>query len=307
MRADEAAKKLLRSDLGIMKINEPYIAEDIDTEFLHDYRVALRRSRVLLAQMRGVFPEAQTVQFKADLRRINQHTNQLRDLDVYLLAEADYRALLPENMQEDIAPLFDFLKRKRAAALKATVAGLKSDKYRQIMQAWTAFLDEPINKKSEAPNAKRPVKEMACERIFKRYRRILRDGKMILVSEDDEQMHDLRLECKKLRYLMEFFATLFPPDEISVLIKQLKKLQTNLGDFNDLCVQESYLLNIANEMSGQKGQPRSALLAVGALVAKLHEERLRVKAEFADTFKAFSTTKNRNQFRLLFKTEKGKK
>ena len=28
-------------------------------------------------------------------------TNELRDLDVHLLAEEDYRAILPEHMQED--------------------------------------------------------------------------------------------------------------------------------------------------------------------------------------------------------------
>ena len=120
-------------------------------------------------------------------------------------------------------------------------------------------------------------------------------------------MHDLRIECKKLRYLMEFFASLYPVEALSLLIKQLKKLQNNLGDFNDYCVQEDYLLTMAAELPAATAADRRALLAVGALVATIHEKRVRVKAEFADTFEAFIAPENRQLFQRLFRgPEKGK-
>ena len=45
MRSDEATKILLRAMLEVMKRNEEYVKKDIDTEFLHDFRVAVRRTR----------------------------------------------------------------------------------------------------------------------------------------------------------------------------------------------------------------------------------------------------------------------
>lgn len=298
--AHTAVRQLLLADLAIMQINQPYIAQDLDTEFLHDYRVALRRSRSALAQMKGVFAGAKTLAFKTDLKQINTMTNTLRDLDVYLLAEAGYRAMIPDTLQADIDPLFDYLHEKRTAVLAATVEALHSESYRQTMVEWERFLKHPAPE-NLGPNAHRPILELANWRIYKWYRRILKEGRQILLSEQDEQMHALRIECKKLRYLMEFFITLYPSEDINTLLAQLKILQKNLGDFNDLRVQEPYLLAVAAEIPPDRSGSRRALLAIGALVAHLHAERLRVRAEFADAFAAFSAPDNRKLFKQLFK------
>jgi CHAD domain-containing protein len=149
-----------------------------------------------------------------------------------------------------------------------------------------------------------PVINLARQRIYKRYRRIVKAGQRILKNTEDEQLHALRIECKKLRYLMEFFASLFPPKKISRLIKQLKKLQNNLGDFNDLCVQEEYLLNIASEMPVTDDQSRKTLLAIGGLVETLDKRRAVVKGEFAQTFTTFAAPENKKLFKELFAAPK---
>ena len=58
-----------------------------------------------------------------------------------------------------------------------------------------------------------------------------------------EAVHRLRIECKKLRYLMEFFAELFPKEEGSAVLRLLRRLQTRLGEFNDALVQQRSLMN----------------------------------------------------------------
>ena len=112
------------------------------------------------------------------------------------------------------------------------------------------------------------------------------------------------LSAKKLRYLMEFFASLFPEDEIGQLIKQLKKLQDNLGDFNDLYVQEDYLLHVTAELPAAKAESQKALLAIGGLISRLDRERQAVKADFATTFTTFAAPKNQILFKKLFKPSK---
>ena len=73
MPAGEAARALLQADLDVIQINEGQIAGDIDTEFLHDYRVALRRSRSVLSLVGKVFPAEPSTRFRADLKEVNQH------------------------------------------------------------------------------------------------------------------------------------------------------------------------------------------------------------------------------------------
>ncbi len=289
-------KQLLQAELAIIQTNAPYIPQDVDTEFLHDFRVALRRTRSAISQFKDVLPAAEVARFRADLKTVAQWTNDLRDLDVYLLAEPVYRAMLPDFMQEKMAPLFAHLQRKRKKALRTAVAALHSPTYQQIMADWETFLNTP----DPNPDAL-PILPLAQQRIYKRYRRIIKQGQKILLNGEEAEMHALRIECKKLRYLLEFFVTLFSPEEMALLIGQLKTLQTNLGDINDLHVQEAYLLRLADELPLPAA--RATLLAVGALVAHLHQQREQAREKFSDAFTQFATPENQHLFKQLFKAE----
>ncbi len=299
-RSDSSTKVILRYLFEIMKANEAGIKADIDTEYLHDYRIAIRRTRSALSQIRNVFPADVTEHFKQSFRALGQRTNTLRDLDVYLLSEDEFQARLPEAMREDIVPLFDYLRLLRKRSLEEVLEGLSSSEYARALNEWEEFLYKPVPKKPGAANATMPTVELARKRIYKRYRRVLRDGDYILTHTQDELLHALRIECKKLRYLMEFFASLFPRKKMGRLIKQLKKLQDNLGDFNDLSVQQEYLMRMAEELPIDDPRSRKALVATGYLVENLGYRQKEVKANFADTFTEFASPANQKSFRQLF-------
>jgi CHAD domain-containing protein len=305
-RADLSTKVILLYLFDIMKANEAGIKADIDTEFLHDYRIAIRRTRSALSQIRNVFPTKETDHYKSEFRNLGQLTNDLRDLDVYLLSEADFQARLPETMRNDISPLFDYLRILRKQALKEVIQNLSSSEYGQVLKEWDAFLKEPISKKTATPNGATAIVELAQKRIYKRYRRVIKDGDYILTHTQDELLHALRIECKKLRYLMEFFTSLFPRKKMTRLIKQLKKLQDNLGEFNDLSVQQEYLMHMAEELPIDDPRSRKALVATGYLVENLGYEQKGVKANFAHTFKEFASQGNQDLFRRLFAKKKKK-
>lgn len=99
---------------------------------------------------------------------------------------------------------------------------------------------------------------------------------------------------------MEFFATLFPRKKINVLIGQLKKLQDNLGDFNDLCVQQDYLLDISTELPADQENIKRALVAIGSLVQTLNHNKQSVKKAFASIFTQFAAPENQQLFKELF-------
>ena len=122
MKSDEATRTILRDLLQTMKTNESFIEKDLDTEFLHDYRVAIRRTRSALSQIKNVFPKETTARFKKDFSYLGKLSNDLRDLDVYLLEEDTYRSKLPTALQEGLPPLFSYLRKKRTEALKQFIA-----------------------------------------------------------------------------------------------------------------------------------------------------------------------------------------
>ncbi|MBN2061444.1 MAG: CHAD domain-containing protein [Deltaproteobacteria bacterium] len=300
MRSDDAVKVILHFLLGIIRINESMIEQDIDTEFVHDFRVAVRRTRSALGQIKCVFPSKITERFKKDFSFMGKLSNELRDLDVYLLKEDSYRAKLPPVLRDDIGTLFDYLREKRGKALQSLVQEMKSKRFRKILTDWEAFLNKPHQDTPGAINAGIPVVNLARKRIYKKYKSVVKAGNRILEDADEKKLHILRIHCKKLRYLMEFFSSLFHSSKINHGIRLLKKLQDNLGDFNDLRVQEEYLIEITKELPLNHKNTNKTLVAIGSLIGALERERGMIKTSSAETFMDFVSHENRDLFRKLF-------
>jgi len=297
----QAMRMILRYLIGVITSNVDGVKADIDTEFLHDFRVASRRVRSALGQIKGVFPGEKSNQFRKDFSILGKTTNILRDLDVYLLKQEQYRALLPEHLVGGLDPFFQDISEARKAELRNVKKFLNSASYRNLVSRWEGFIDSnSVYAVEEAKNAQRPVLELAQRFIFRRYKQIIRDGQNIADDSSDEHLHRLRIDCKKLRYLLEFFSSLFPEKNILTLIGQLKKLQDNLGDFNDLFVQQEHLREYFTQI--KKSRPNSLLTAaaIGGLITALSQRQKSVRSEFKRRFEDFSSKKNRVMFTKLF-------
>jgi len=300
MRSEEGVKIILRFLLQVIRINEAHLAEDRDTEFLHDYRVAIRRTRSALRQMKQVFPADVTSRFKKDFAFVGKLSNPLRDLDVHLQNEGIYQAMLPPAQRGDIGPLFDYLREKRAQVFRDFLPRLKTKRYRKIMRDWDLFLKNPENDFPGSPNAKLPVRDLARKRIFKKYRRILKISNVKLENMPDDMLHFLRIECKELRYLLEFFSPLFPSGKIHGLIGQLKKLQDILGEYNDFRVQQQRLQELAGELPRNDSRSKKTVAAIDSLVKTMEREKQKAKKAFAKTFSDYASIPRQKVYRELF-------
>lgn len=94
--AFDAATDLIAGYLPVARANEAGIIADLDTEFLHDYRIALRKIRSVLSLFKGVYDPEQTMELKARFSALMAPTGQLRDLDVYLLDRQRFFDLVPD-------------------------------------------------------------------------------------------------------------------------------------------------------------------------------------------------------------------
>ena len=229
MRAAEAIRRILDNLTTVMHLNISGVREDIDSEFLHDFRVSVRRARSLLSQMKGVLDDETTARLQQRLKAIGAITGTVRDLDVYLLKESAYTGLLPPFLKPGIVQLFRTLERKRRQARNRMVKAMAGNAFSTALADLGAFVQADPGTGSEGPAGDLPIGGLAKAAIYKRYRRIIKQGSRISDATRDEKLHQLRIDCKKLRYLLEFFSSLFPEEAMTALIKQLKQLQENLG------------------------------------------------------------------------------
>ena len=141
---------------------------------------------------------------------------------------------------------------------------------------------------------------MASERIWRVYRRAIREGDAITTESPADDLHELRKTCKKLRYLMEFFQSLYPGGEIKSLIRVLKTLQDNLGNFQDYEVQVATLKEFSHQMVAEGMVPPDTLLAMGMLIDGLERRQHQAREEFAGRYAGFSAQDHQDRFRQLF-------
>ena len=295
-----AAREIHLHLLGTLEANVPGARAGTDSEFLHDLRVATRRARSALSQIKGVLAEEDVVRFQQMLGWIGQITGPTRDLDVYLLAFPGYRDSLPEQVRGDLNPLHDYLVEHQRAAQEALAKRLGSPHFRKIVKEWRALLEAPPADSDVAPNAERPIGQVASERIYKIYKRVLKEGLAIDADTQAEHLHELRKNCKKLRYLMEFFQSLYPRKRIRGLVRVVKVLLDNLGSFQDLEVQADKLRALGRQMMDEGKAPAETLLAMGMLVDGLLRRQGEVRGEFAQTFAEFAEAENQREFKALF-------
>jgi len=307
MRADEALKSILHDQLRQIKTNIDGSINNTDTEFLHDLRVAVRRSRSALSRLKGVFPPSVQDRFSQELAWIGSITTPVRDLDVYLLDYPAYRDQLSIEQQENLQPLHDFLVIQHKHARKQLIEDLQSRRFKDFLNKWHSFLNRPVPQRPTAPMAAQEIGEIADKRIWKTYQRVLNEGRAITPETAPEALHDLRKTCKKLRYLLEFFASLYPAERIGSLIKALKGLQENLGDFQDLDVQADKLHEYSTKMM-QAGENRpQVFMSMGVLVENFMTKKGTVRQEFAERFAAFSSKDIEKEFQKLVGKNKKKK
>jgi CHAD domain-containing protein len=282
----ETARRIIHRMLAIARENEVGIKEDIDTEFLHDYRICMRKIRSVLSLLKGIYPEEKTNELKALFERCCDATNSLRDFDVYLLARDQYTRMLPEVLRAPLQEVFHDFGRERRRALRKVVRDLSSTEYRASIEKVERFFSAPADI-LETDVSHEPAGPLIAGRIYKRYKRILKIERGLGSDTPDEVLHKVRIHCKKLRYLIEFFSELLPEGETDQIEKQLRRLQTCLGVFNDCSVQQRSLLQYWERKRQESGRHEDLALCIGGLVALLYHDQQGERNRFHNTLDDF--------------------
>jgi CHAD domain-containing protein len=300
-RADQAAGIVLSRLADIAERNLPGTLDDLDTEFLHDLRVSVRRARSVLRELRGVHPPAERAHLRAELRWVQGLTGPVRDLDVQLLEWEELTAAFPPERAADLAPLRRLLSRRRADALRTMRDGLHSPRFENAISEWRALAARspaPVTV-ADRPRAELAIEAVAADRIRSVYRRMVGDGRRIDDASPPEALHDLRKRGKELRYLLELFGGLFPGPLVKSMVSALKGLQDVLGRYQDRAVQVQLLRELGGELAAERDGP-AALMAAGVAVEALLANQEAARGDFAERFEVFASAKRRDLVRATF-------
>lgn len=278
--------------LEVVRVNRSGAAAAVDPEFLHDLRVAVRRTRSVLRHGRRVLPDEVRGRARDGFGRLGTLTGHARDLDVQVLDWDELTAGFDDRTMSALGPVRTHLAAEREAAHEAVRAGLADAATDELLEWWQSWLDAPVAMPDELHRrARRPLAPVVARELQRAQRRLLRDARLIDDASPAEHLHQLRKDAKALRYLFECFAPILPGRPRKRFVRRLKSFQDLLGTHQDAEVHAHLLTDVARELAEQGVDGRSVgadtLVAIGRLVEVHDRRRAAMRARFADEFAAY--------------------
>lgn len=286
-----AVKVILENLLNKSKEQERGIIDDIDTEFLHDFRVSIRRARVAVGQCREIFIPEKYEALREALKSVHRVTGPLRDIDVMLMDEPYYHSLVPEQLSEGLNIFFNYIRTLREEEHRKLVEFIASEEYAERIALGSSFCTSPVQETCKPETV--PIIRTAAAVILRRFKKLRKRIDKLL--KGTETIHEVRIDCKKLRYLLEFFSQLFPGQKVKKTIKKLKKFQNSLGDLHDVKVQQQILMESLDRMQHSEYASAEANAAIGGIVTVLSSKEREIEGtlhtfleEYRDSIKGKS-------------------
>jgi CHAD domain-containing protein len=320
--ADAVAAILVRL-LDTVEANVPGVLRDIDIEFLHDLRVAVRRTRSAvklfgdaltapLAATGSALTDDDLARFAAEFKWVGDLTTPTRDLDVQLLGFEETARTLRAAKPDDLEPFRAYLAQRRLKEFRALARGLRSARFAALTRDWRERLTRirgsgggrgvaTARSGQWATAAGETAGTFGAERTRRAFAKVARRGAAITPASPHESLHDLRKRCKELRYALEFFAPLLPPAAYAAVLADLKRLQDCLGEFQDTEVQIGEIRALATNMLAAGEAPAVTLLAMGEVTAGLATRQQEARADFERRFAAFAGAEGQRRMSLLLR------
>ena len=210
-----------------------------DEEAIHDMRVATRRIRAAF-RIAGPYYKPKAVMFyRAELRRLAQELGVARDLDVILNHARAFAGRRPPD-----APAIDawlnHLQSRRAEAQQNLLDHLGGKRFARFVEDFQTFVSTSgvAVRAGDHPAGAPRVRDAIPPSIWAQYG-VVRAYESI-ADPPLETLHALRIDFKRLRYLLEFFQSLLGT-RTAQLVELTIRAQDHLGLLQDACVASNLL------------------------------------------------------------------
>jgi CHAD domain-containing protein len=243
MPASRAVAMILDTLLKIVIENQEGVIGRHDEEFLHDYRVAVRRTRSALSLFDEVVPADTSRRGQRIFSDLGRRTNAARDLDVLIHELAQYAEKLPNTHAAGLTALRGEIERRIGREYAAIGRWLKSKSYRLSLESWRGDIALLAAQSATAEGVS--IAELAAEAIARAGSKAFRQAEKLDGKNPDQAIHRMRIRFKRLRYALEFSRSLSSGQEIAEFIVALKQLQDELGAYQDVVVHQEWMARLA--------------------------------------------------------------
>ncbi|MBN1613632.1 MAG: CHAD domain-containing protein [Deltaproteobacteria bacterium] len=299
-RLDRAVQKILSFQLRRFEENVPGVLQDIDTEFVHQARVATRRMRSLIRLFSSAIPEKTASYLADELFWLGSLFGGVRDLDVFLLNVPSFAGAIRIAPRRSIAALREQIEDEREVRLEELKAGLASARCRLFLSRLRAFAERALPKNPSAPLALALVQNVAPHVITQRFDAVIAQGRKVLDKPKLKNFHKLRIQFKRLRYASEFVSPAYG-DALEAFIAQMVKIQDCLGELQDTVFTRSLIEGLLRAWKGRVLDP-GLLFMLGEIYELQCEIARQRQAEFKDAWKRFDQEATRTAFDAALKS-----
>ncbi len=218
-----------------------------DIEHIHRMRVASRRLRSALPLFSVCYPSKKVRVWTKEIRQITRALGAARDADVQIDRLTNiYRTLPDQAYRPGVRRLLLRLKQRRAG-MQANV----SDTLDQLISSGATFeMLQYFREQQPDPEDPIPFSRSLYELAYQASRESIDNlfsyEPYIDHVESVAELHAMRVAAKHLRYTLETFSALYPP-QFDKIIKVVRKIQDTLGEIHDSDVWTSFLPTFIDE------------------------------------------------------------
>jgi CHAD domain-containing protein len=250
-------------------LHDPVVRIDVDPEGVHQARVATRRLRSDLRTFRPLLDRDWAQALRDELGWIARILGDVRDGDVLLERLRSRVGELSVGEQAAAERVLTTLQQSRDEAHSELLETLRSDRY-------VALLDRLVEA-AGAPGFLRSADESAGDAIPKLVRRpwhrLAKRAKALGDEPSYEQLHEVRIRTKRVRYAAEAAAAIVGKPA-RTFANAASSLQDVLGDLNDSVVAAGWLDDWAARADDAEAARGAAALAALERSAVLEQRRL---------------------------------
>lgn len=290
-----------------------------DIESLHELRIAIRRTRSIISNATHIISEQTLDLFRDEFTWLAGSTGPTRDFDVFIASWHGYVDGLDTQTVVGLVPVLARLRSQRRAVFATLVEDLRSRRAEKLLELWTSELStlstDTNNTGSKSSGTKRsgtkrndtkPIGKHAhrrlgrvvAKRIEAAQDHLVARGRTMSTHSDAAQLHALRKDAKKLRYLIDCFDALLPNKSAKQFVRRLKALQEDLGRHQDAEVHAAQLEVIADEFKREHAS-KATMTALDQLGKRIDAERLAARADIADSFERYDSKKVRRALNTM--------
>jgi triphosphatase len=297
-RLDCAVRKILGYQFIRFREQLPGVLREIDTEFVHQARVATRRMRSALRLFRDAVPLDTGICLARELAWIGGLFGAVRDLDVFLLNLARFETQLERFPAKQKALFEGWIQEHRRAPYAALAEMLASTRYGQFERRIERFMAAPIPVRPRAPLAVKPVRQVAPGIIKEKFAAVMDQGQRVLKNPKLKQFHRLRIQMKRLRYACEFMAPAYD-GALDPFIERTVEIQDCLGEIQDAVFTKGFIDTLFAAWKGKLIAPE--LVFILGEIYQLQGEIARARqAQFGEIWERFAAEETARELDGVF-------